>query len=164
MPIDEVWGAKVEAQRRLTFLDLGAFTANTTVTGKPRFGCPPGVKGVRVIGIHFIGGAIPSDPDGVLTVNALVKDLSEGSDDTIVATEDLETLLVAANTYYEATLATETGEKQLTLEAGDSLRFALISNSAAITTDPILGVCVEWHPVPDLDELERISRPEDYQA
>jgi hypothetical protein len=162
--MSEVYGAKIEAQRRLTYLDLGAFTANTTVVPAARFGCPPGVRGVRIIGIHLLGDAIPSDPDGVLLVNALVNDVSEGGDDAIVASEDLETLMAAANRFYEATLAAETAEKQNTLEAGDSLRFSLVSDSAAITTNPNVTAVVEWHPVPDYDDLDRVQHPSDYVA
>jgi len=162
--MSEVYGAKVEAQRRLTFMDLGAFTANTAVIPAARFGCPPGVIGIRIIGIHFLCDAIPSDPDGVLTVNADVYDASEAATDTIVAAEDLETLAVAAATWYEATLAAETAEKQLTLEPGDSLSFDLTSDSAAITTNPNVSVCIEWHPVPDHSDLDRINHPSVYDG
>ena len=162
--MSEVYGAKVEAQRRLTFLDLGAFTANSTVTPAARFGCPVGVKGIRIIGIHLLGSAIPADPDGVLTVNVDVNDVSEGATDVIVAAEDLETLMVAANRWYEATLAAETAEKQLTLEPGDSVSFDLVSDSAAIGTNPNVTACIEWHPVPDYDDLDRVQHPSFYDG
>jgi len=159
------YGQKVSDEaRRLTYLDLGAFTANTTVTPGPRFGCPPGTTGVRITGIHLLGSGIPNDPDGVLVVNGLVNDVSEGADDTIVAAEDLETLLVAANRFYEATLAADGTEKILTLEAGDSLRFTLVSDSAAITLNPNVVVAIEWHHVPDYDDITRVQHPSEYQA
>lgn len=163
MPQDEVWGAKVEAQRRLTFLDLGTFSANATASPAARMGCPPGVKGIRIIGIHVLGSSIPSDPDGTMLLNVLVFDATEAGDDTIVSSEDLESLLLVANQFYEATLAAETAELQNTLYPGDSIRATLVSNSAAISTNPNVTLCVEWHPVPDLDNSERVSRPTDYQ-
>jgi hypothetical protein len=162
--MSEVYGAKVEAQRRLSFLNLGSFTANATKTIAEFFGCPPGIKGIRVVGVHVAGDAIPSDPDGTMLFNAIVNDISEGADDTIVSSEDLETLMVAANRWYECTLAAEDAEKQLTLEPGDSVRFTLVNNSAAITTNPNVTVCVEWHPVPDYDDLDRVQHPSEYEA
>lgn len=162
--MSEVYGAKIEAQRRLTFLDLGAFTANTAVTPAARFGCPPGVEGIRIIGMHVLCDAVPADPDGTLVVNADVNDVSEGGTDVIVSAEDLETLVTAANRWYEMTLATEDTEKQLTLEAGDALSFDLVSDSAAIGTNPNVTICVEWHPVPDYEDLDRINHPSVYQA
>ena len=164
MPQDEVWGAKVEAQRRLTFLSLGAFTANSSVEAAPRFGCPPGVAGVRILAIHVLSSAIPSDPDGVMNLIGTVNDISEAGEDIILAAVDLEVLTSAKDRWFKATLATETSEKELTMEAGDSLLFDLVSDSAAITTNPNVSVCIEWHPVPDLDTLERVGRPTDYQA
>ena len=163
MPNDEVRGAKVESQRRLTFLDLGAFTANATASPAARTGCPPGVKGMRIIGIHVLGSSVPSDPDGTMLLNVLVKDATEAADDTIVASEDLETLLAVADQFYEATLAAETAEVQNTLYPGDSLRATFVSNSAAISTNPNVTLCMEWRPVPDEAELERIGRATDYQ-
>lgn len=162
--MSEVYGAKVEAQRRLTFLSLGQFTANSAVIPAPRFGCPPGVAGVRIIGLHIACSAVPSDADGVLTVNADVNDVSEGGTDVIVSAQDLETLVTAANRWYEMTLAAETAEKQLTLEPGDALSFDLTSNSVAIDSNPQVNICVEWHPIPDHEDLARIGHPSDYDG
>lgn len=162
--MSEVHGAKIEAQRRLSYLSLGQFTANTAVVAAPRFGCPVGVKGIRIIGIHVAASAIPADPDGVMNFTATVNDVSEGADDVIVAAVNLETLTPAANRFYEATLATEDTEKQLTLEAGDTVRFTLTNDSAAIGTNADVTVCVEWHPVPDYDDLDRVQHPSDYVA
>ncbi len=150
--------------RRLTYLDLGAFTANTTVIPAPRFGCPPGTEGIRITGLFISGSGIPDDPDGVMLVNGLVNDVSEGADDTIVVAEDLETLLTAANRFFEATLAADGTEKILTLEAGDTLRFTLVSDSAAITLNPTLVVAVEWHMVPNYSDQARVEHPSEYQA
>lgn len=160
----EVFGAKVEAQRRLTPMALGQATANTTTALTGRFGCPPGVKGVRITGLYLLATVVPSDADGTLVLNALVNDVSEGADDTVVSAADLETLIAAANRWYELTLAAETAEKQLTLEPGDSLRCTAVSDSAAIDANPALYMLVAWHPVPDYDDLERIKHPSEYTA
>lgn len=160
--MSEVYGAKIEAQRRLAYFSLGAFTANTAVVALPRFGCPVGVKGIRIIGIHVCSSAIPSDPDGVMNFTATVNDVSEGADDVIVAAVNLETLTPAANQWYEATLATEDTERQNTLYPGDSVRFTLTNDSAAITTNPEVNACVEWHPIPDHDDLNRVQHVSEY--
>lgn len=122
-------------------LSLGQFTANTTVN-----------PGARVLfdrksvirEIWVSGDAIPSDPDGTMLLNALVYDASEAGSDTIVSSADLETLLAVANKAYAATLASETTENELTVEAGDTLRFSLVNNSAAITTNPNVAVLVVY--------------------
>ena len=160
--MSEVYGATVESQTRLSFFDLGAFTANTTVSPTARFGVPVGHAGVRVTGLHVAGSAIPADPDGTMELNALVNDVSEAADDTIVSSQDLEGLVAAANQFYELTLATETSEKELTLHAGDTLRFTLVSDSAAIGTNPNVTVCVEWHPIPGYTDEDRIQHASDY--
>lgn len=162
--MSEVFGAKVEAQRRLTFLNLGAFTANAAVACGELFGCPPGVAGVRIIGIHVASVSLGADADGTLALAGLVNDVSEAADDAIVASVDLETIILAANRWYELTLATETSERQNTLEPGDSLRFTLTNDSAAINTNPEVMVCIEWHPVPDYSDLSRIGHPSEYDA
>lgn len=153
-----VRGDSYQRARRHTFLSLGQFTANTTVTAAPLFGAPLGCGLIRILGIHVAGSAIPSDPDGTMLLNAIVNDISEGADDTIVSSADLETLLVAANQFYEATLATETSEFQLNLFEGDTVRFTLVNNSVAISTNPNVTVCVEWIPIPD-DTDEDLAEP-----
>ncbi len=162
--MSEVYGAKIEAQRRVSSFSLGAFTANATVVTLPRFGVPVGMRALRIIGIHVASSGIPNDPDGVLDFIATVFDASEAADDIIVAAVNLETLTPVANRFYEATLAAEGTEKELTLEPGDTLRFTLDSDSAAITLNPEVNVIVEWHPVPDHEDLNRIQHPSDYLA
>lgn len=158
-----VYGDTIEANRRLTFLDLGAYTANTAVIPAARFGCPPGVKGIRIIGLHIMGSAIPNDPDGVLLVNVDVNDISEGATDVLVSAADMETLLVAANKWYELTQESDSSEFIFTLEPGDVLSCDLTSDSGAITTNPNLTLCIEWHNVPDYDNSHlRVQNPADY--
>jgi hypothetical protein len=162
--MSELYGESIQSQRRLTFLNLGAFTANTTVTAAPRFGAPLGITAIRIIGIHLCSDGVPSDADGTLVFNAIVNDISEGGDDTIVSAEDLETLIAAANRWYECTLAAEDTEKQLTINPRDSVRFTLVSDSAAIDTNPDLTVCIEWHPVPDPTNHDRIKHATEYNV
>lgn len=160
--MSEVYGAKIEAQRRLSFFQLGAFTANTSVTPDAYFGCPPGVKGIRIIGIHLLCDDVPVDADGVMTVNVDVNDVSEGATDVIVSAEDLETLIVAADRWYEATLAADGTEKIKTIYPGDAVTFDLVSDSAAIDTTVNVHACIEWHPIPDHDDLDRVQHVSEY--
>jgi hypothetical protein len=125
-------------------LSLGQFTANTTVTPAARL---PFDRAAVIREIWVLGDAIPSDPDGTMSLNALVKDVSEGGDDTIVSSADLETLVTAANQAFKLTLVTESAENELTVAAGDSLRFTLVNNSAAITTNPNVHVVVLYQVI-----------------
>lgn len=120
-------------------LSLGAFTANTTVTAPPMIVFD---RAAVIREIHVACSAIPSDPDGTMLLNAIVYDVSEAADDTIVSSADLEATVLAALTGYKLTLATETSENELTVAAGDTLRFTLVNNSAAITTNPNTSVVV----------------------
>ena len=160
--MSEVYGAKIEAQRRLTYLSLGAFTVNVSVEAAPRFGCPVGVRAIRIIGIHVASSVIPADADGVMNLIGTINDVSEGAEDIILAAVNLETLTPAKDRFYEATLAAETAEKQNTMEPGDALLFDLVSDSVAIEANPNVTVCVEWHPVPDHEDLGRIDHPSEY--
>jgi hypothetical protein len=93
---------------------------------------------------------IPSDPDGTMLLNAIVYDLSETADDTIVSSQDLESLCVAADVAYQCTLATEDTENQNTVQSGDTLRFTLVNNSVAITTNPFVNVTVVYQVLEDV--------------
>ena len=146
--METTYGASLQLARKFAFFAIGAFTANTTVTPVARFGCVPGVGKMRILGIHILCDTIPADADGTMLLNALVKDISEGADDTLVSSENLETLVAAANKWYEATLAADGTEKIRTLETGDSLRFTLVSNSAAVDTNPQVHICVEYVLLP----------------
>jgi len=117
---------------------------------------------MRILGIHVYCTAVPSDTDGTLTLDCLVNDVSEGAADTIVDGEDLETLVTAANRWYECTMEAEGTEKERTLYEGDAIYFALISDSGAIDTNPGVNVCVEWMPLPDYDDIERVNHASTY--
>lgn len=148
------YGMDLQTARKLAYFNLGQFTANTTVTAQARFGVPPGVGGVRILGIHVLTDAIPADPDGTMLLKALVNDVSEGADDTVLTGQDLEATCAAANRWYECTLDSESSEKELSLDAGDSVRFQLINNSAGIGTNANVHVCVEFVLLPRLGSDE----------
>jgi len=114
-------------------LNLGVFTANTTVVPAPMlvFDRPAVIRE-----IWFAADAVPSDPDGTMLVNARVRDKSEGAYDTIVSSFDEEAQLTVAHEAKKATFAAEGAENELSVEAGDTLSFQLVNNSAAITTNP----------------------------
>lgn len=152
--METTYGASLQLARKFMYMDLGQFTANTTVTPSPRFGCVPGVGKIRILGLHICCDVVPVDADGTMLINALVNDISEGADDTLVSSGDLEALVVAANKWYELTLAADSTEKIRTLETGDSLRFTLVNNSAAIGTNPKVQVAIEYILLPRLQSEE----------
>lgn len=159
------YGSKMQDAKRQTFLSLGSFTANTAVVALPRFGVgATDAQELRIASIEVCCSAVPSDADGVLTLTATVNDVSEGAGDVVVAAADLETLVTAANRFFPLTLAAEGSEKERTLQAGDSLRFTLTSDSAAIDTNPEVNVLVTYFVVPDYDEKETVQHRSEYVA
>lgn len=128
-------------------MSLGQFTANTTVTPAPVLLFDRAAV-IREIWVQC--SAIPADSDGTMLLNALVNDISEGADDTIVSSADLEATVLAANKAYKLTLATETSEKELTVAAGDTLRFTLVNNSAAIGTNANVNVMVIYQALAEV--------------
>lgn len=123
------------------------FTANTTVTVLVG-GIPPSAK-FRLNRAFVVCSAVPADADGTMLVNVIARDDSEGADDTLVSSADLETLVTTANKVYELTLASETSEKERTLANPDGLRVTLVSNSAAIDTNAQVVVILELIPLPN---------------
>jgi hypothetical protein len=120
-------------------LSLGQFTANTTVTPAPRLVFD---RAAIIREVWIVASAIPADPDGTMLANVLIHDTSEAGSDTIVSSQDLETLITEANKSYEMTLASEGTENELTVAAGDSLRATLVNNSAAIGTNADISLLV----------------------
>jgi hypothetical protein len=157
-----VYGQLIQDARRINVENLGAFTANTTVTTPPIFMAPPGCGSIRVIGIHVAASAVPVDNDGTLVLNVYARDVSEGAADTLVSAQDLETLIVAANKAYELTQASDSTEKIFTLEEGDTIYCTLVSNSAGIDTNTNLTLAIEYYPVPDYTSFERVKHPSEY--
>lgn len=128
-------------------LSLGQWTANTTVTPDARFIAD---RAMVIREIWAVASAVPSDADGTMLINALVRDASEDADDTIVSSASAETLLTTANEAVKLTLASETSENELTLAAGDTIRFTLVSNSAAIDTNASVAVLIVFQPLASL--------------
>ncbi len=115
-------------------LSLGAWTANTTVTPLPAFTAD---RRMVIREIWFSGDAIPSDTDGTMLINAIAFDNNEGAgtDDLLVTSFDSEAVVLLARKAYKAVFNAETSENELTLEPGDTIRFTLVNNSAAINTN-----------------------------
>src|SRR3990167_2182157 len=64
-------------------------------------GIPPGIIGkYRINRAWILASAVPSDADGTMLLNLIVYDLSEGADDTIITSADMETLIVAGIIWY----------------------------------------------------------------
>lgn len=122
-------------------VNIGTWTANQT---KTTLGLNFDRAAV-VREVWFSADAVPSDVDGTMLLNVLVRDISEGAADTIVASFDSETVIVASLKAYQATLLTESSENELTVEAGDTLYFTAVNNSAAIDTNPSIVVTVVYH-------------------
>ncbi len=141
-------GLSLQVARRFFASVVSQFTANTTVTRRIA-AVPPGTGKIRVLGLHIVCDAIPSDADGTLLLTVRNRDISEGAYDTLVSAQDLETLVTAADRAFELTQAAEGAEKEFTLEEGDALDFQLVNNSAAIDVNPNVQVIVEYIPVPD---------------
>lgn len=154
------FGQDIVTARKYAYLDVGAFTAGTptTVTGPVVFGVGVGCPNIRIMGIHIAGSVIPADANGTMLLNAIVNDISEGSDDTLVSSENLESLLLAANRFYEPTYVAET-EEFYTLEPGDTLRITLVSNTSDIEDNPNITVCVEYFNVPRTQTDEGTANP-----
>jgi hypothetical protein len=74
------------------------------------------------------------------------RDVSEAADDVLVASVTLEG--GTAHVPAAFTLATETSEKELTLEEGDSLRVVVTNNTATIDTNGAVAFTVYYHSIP----------------
>ena len=125
-----------------------------------RFGVGVGCPSIRILGIHVSASAILDDPDGTMLLNALARDVSESADDTLVSSFDLDgTPTATADEFTEVTYAADSTELIFTLDPGDSLRFTLVSNSAAITTNGTVAVIVEYINVPRTQTDEGTANP-----
>jgi hypothetical protein len=123
-----------------TFVDLGQYTATSTIS---RLAMLFDRRAV-IREIWFVADSVPSDADGTLLIDVAVRDASEDAFVTIVDDFDAEAQLTTAFEAKQATLAAETAEHQLTVEAGDGLRVQLINNSVAIDTNPRIGILVVY--------------------
>lgn len=125
-----------------TFVDLGQFTANSTVTKTAMLFDRAAV----IREVWFVADAVADDADGTLLIDVHVRDKSEGAFDLIVDDFDVETLDTAFEAA-EATLEDETSENELTVAAGDSVRVQLINNSAGIDTNANIGILIVYQTI-----------------
>jgi hypothetical protein len=129
-------------------LALGQWTANTAdVVAPARFIAD---RRLRIEEIWFAVSAIPVDADGLVSIYVKNFDISEGAEDTIVASFDGETVFVAADKGYKATLAAETSEFEHVLEPGDVLKFYFTSDSAAIDTNADVSAIIVFKTLEDV--------------
>jgi hypothetical protein len=142
-PAQSLVNPALQATLQRQNLLLGAWTANTTVTPGPTFTAD---RRCVIREIWFSMDGVPSDPDGTMLINAINFDINEstGTDDTLVSSFDSEAVVLVARKAYKATLVTETTENELTMEPGDTLRFTLVNNSAAITTNPVVNALIVY--------------------
>jgi hypothetical protein len=161
MASDTTYGRGLQMVVKQMVVPIGTFTANSTVTTRTGFGVPAGRK-FRITSLSVVSDAIPADPDGTMLLNILARDVSEGAADSLVASADLETLVTEADKAYGLTLATETSEKEFTLEAGDTIYATKVNNSAAIGTNANLFLVIEYFIVPSYPETTAVGHPSNY--
>jgi hypothetical protein len=134
------------AQVQRISINLGTFTANTTKTTLAHIFDRPAV----IREIWFAADAVPNDADGAMLIDVQVRDKSEAAFDLIVDDFNAEGLTVAFNAA-KASFVAESAENELSVEAGDSLRFQQISNSAAIDTNANIVATVLYQVRQSLD-------------
>lgn len=156
------YGQDIVTARKIALLDLGDFTANSTVTPSARFIVPPGGPNVRVLGVHVSADDAANDGDGAMTLNVKVRDASEDAVDTLVSGFDVEGLSTADEAE-EATLEADGSEEIRTLEPGDTVFCELVNDSAGIDTNANVAVAIEYILVPrdqdDEDEPSHVGYP-----
>jgi hypothetical protein len=140
------YGTDIVTARKLAYLGLDTFTSGSnTASPAVRFGVGLGCPSVRILGIHLAASAVP-ESDGTMLLNAFVYDASEAADDTLVDEANMETLITAANTFYEISSYEDddsSDEQIFTLDPGDTLRFTLVSNNT-INTNPNFTALIEY--------------------
>lgn len=109
-------------------IPLGPFTPNATKTTLAKIFDREAV----IREIWFAGDAIPNDADGTMLIHVDNFDASENALDPIVVGFDTEAQLTVAKVAKQAVLAVESAENELTVQAGDTLQFRQVNNSAAI--------------------------------
>lgn len=145
MSSTSIYGKSIQEGLRCAEAKLTAFPVNTTSTIMA-LTVPSALGPIRIVDIQWVASASLSDSDGTMLVSVFAFDASENADDTLVNGQSVEagTAKVPAS----FTLATETTEKEFTLDAGDSIRVAFTGNSAAIDTNGAVSVFVFYHPIP----------------
>lgn len=90
--------------------------------------------------VTISASAVPSDADGTLVATVKKWDASAGAAVTLSAATDLETLITVAKKGYRIELLDTLTEEQIYLDDGDSVYVEIVSNSAAIDTNPTFVV------------------------
>lgn len=124
---------------------LDSFPVNST-TKRMIFAVPVGFGSVRVVNIEWVADAVLNDADGTMLVTVSARDITEAADDVLVNAASVEG--GTANVPAAFALATETAEKEFTLDEGDFLHVSFINNSAAIDTNGHISVFVTYHSIP----------------
>lgn len=116
---------------------LPAFTANGTknfiVATVPQHPRTSDVDRFRIVRVSVASLVVPVDADGTMLLNLFVRDKTEGANDTIVSSADMEAITQFVNN--GLTLAAETSENERTIAGGDTIHGSLVNNSAAIDTN-----------------------------
>lgn len=122
-----------------TFLQsvVATITANATTTG---YIATPKRK-LFIERASISSSAVPADADGTILFKLLKYDASADADVTLVNNADLETLITNETQSFALTLVSGLTAAQRTLDEGDTLRWTIVSNSAAFNTAPA-NVCV----------------------
>jgi hypothetical protein len=140
-----ILGNDLQTVQHAQTVSLTAFPVNTTSI-LYAFTVPVGFGPCRIVKASWAASAVLADADGTMLVNVIVRDASEGADDTIVASASVEGGV--AHAVADFALATEDTEKQQTLDEGDSVRVTFVNNSAAIDTNGAIGVTIHFHSIP----------------
>ena len=142
---DTIFGRNLPEARRVFKASISAFPVNGTTTLIPVC-MPVGGGKFRVESVQWVASAALSDADGTMLVTVTARDVSESADDVLVNAQSVEA--GTANNTAAFTLATETSEKEFTLEESDSIRVAFTNNSAAIDTNGAVTVFIVGYPIP----------------
>ena len=113
---------------------LGTITANTTTT----FAVPKFYNKVYVLGASYQTATVAADADGAIT--GVLQKYRAASDDAVAISSafDLETAVASE----AAPLTVNGGDVARTAQAGDTFRFVVTNDSAAINTQHALAFLV----------------------
>lgn len=154
-----LYGDSLQKARRVLVAELAAFPINTTSI-QYVYTLPVGYGKFRIEKVQVVRSAVLADSDGTMVVSVINYDASEAADDTLVSAADVEG--GTAHVPADLTLATETSEKEFTMDEGDSLRVVFTNNSAAINTNGAISVLIFGHPVPNYSDQASVLHPSKY--
>jgi hypothetical protein len=142
---DTIFGRNLPEARRVFKASITSFPVNGSSTIIPL--CMPSGGGkFRVESVQWVASAVLNDADGTMLVSVIARDISEAADDTLVNAQSVEG--GTANQTAAFTLASESSEKEFTLEEGDSVRVTFTNNTAAIDTNGAITVFIIGYPLP----------------